>query len=174
MPGGAAAGSSALVRRAAGGGAEAQTDRRLTEWNEAHSAELCAAARPVQRAPQTQAHKLGRRVAHARACLSSFPCARARCVVSRVMVHVASRSNPAKPKEKHKFTHGKGCAELNTDRFDDAEKVRGAEIHTMVKGCSLLTGLTPCVPPKTRSTGRERQLGRRLLHGGVRRWMGRG
>ena len=31
--------------------------------------------------------------------------------------------NPQKAKEKHKFTHGKGCAELNTDRFDDAEKV---------------------------------------------------
>ena len=31
--------------------------------------------------------------------------------------------NPQKPKEKHKFTHGKNCAELNTDRFDDPEKV---------------------------------------------------
>ena len=28
-----------------------------------------------------------------------------------------------KPKEKHKFTYGKGCAELNTDRFDEPEKV---------------------------------------------------
>ena len=28
-----------------------------------------------------------------------------------------------KPKEKHRFTHGRGCAELNTDRFEDAEKV---------------------------------------------------
>ena len=31
--------------------------------------------------------------------------------------------NPEKPKEKHKFTYGKGCGELNTDRFEDAEKV---------------------------------------------------
>ena len=28
-----------------------------------------------------------------------------------------------KPKEKHKFTYGKGCAELNVDRFSDPEKV---------------------------------------------------
>ena len=32
-------------------------------------------------------------------------------------------ANPEKPKEKHKFTYGKACAELNTDRFDDPEKV---------------------------------------------------
>ena len=31
--------------------------------------------------------------------------------------------NPEKPKEKHKFHTGKGCAELNTDRFEDPEKV---------------------------------------------------
>jgi len=30
---------------------------------------------------------------------------------------------PAKPKEKHKFSIGRGCAELNTDRFEDPEKL---------------------------------------------------
>jgi len=28
-----------------------------------------------------------------------------------------------RPKDKHRFTHGKGCAELNTDRFEDTDKV---------------------------------------------------
>ena len=32
-------------------------------------------------------------------------------------------ANPEAPKPKHHFTQGKNCAELNTDRFEDAEKV---------------------------------------------------
>ena len=70
-------------------------ERELTEWNDSHSAELCA----VFTSPPFYS-------------------------LSHASVFFSLRSNPAKAKEKHKFTHGKGCAELNTDRFADAEKVR--------------------------------------------------
>ena len=73
-------------------------ERELTEWNDSHSAELCV----VFTSPPFYS-------------------------LSHASVFFSLRSNPAKAKEKHKFTHGKGCAELNTDRFADAEKVSKKE-----------------------------------------------
>ena len=111
-------------------------ERELTEWNDSHSAELCA----VFTSPPFYS-------------------------LSHASVFFSLRSNPAKAKEKHKFTHGKGCATLNTDRFADAEKVAKRDVGALMK-------LTLCAFPRAFS-GRVGQLGRRLLHGGVRGRLGR-
>ena len=114
-------------------------ERELTEWNDSHSAELCV----VFTSPPFYS-------------------------LSHASVFFSLRSNPAKAKEKHKFTHGKGCAELNTDRFADAEKVSKKETSARYEASLTLY----CLSARAFS-GRERQLGGRLLHGGLRRRLGR-
>ena len=65
---------------------------------------------------------------------------------------------PAKPKEKHRFTSGRGCAELNTDRFEDAEKVATDNVSAQIPpGHSPRTQGFPC--PQCRVPSLIRALG---------------